>query len=172
MTYAGNNETRKRMYAADLNRQAEQNTALLEEAIVLREQIAKELGYRTWADYQLDGRMAENTSNVMAFLDAMKGPLVEKNRDELAGLLEIKKSYDPAATQVDPWDILYLLEKQRKNLYSYDVDEVTAVFPPGRGPAGYVLHVRDPVRDPVRRGEGCTGLVTGSTALPGEQPLR
>ncbi|MEI7432793.1 MAG: M3 family metallopeptidase [Methanomicrobiales archaeon] len=129
MTYAGNNETRKKMYVADLNRQAERNTALLEEAIVLREQIAKELGYKTWADYQLDGRMAENTTNVMAFLDAMKGPLVEKNRKELAGLLEIRKRYDPASTQVDPWDILYLLEKQRKNLYAYDMDEVREYFP-------------------------------------------
>ena len=149
MTYATHNETRKKMYAADLNQQAEKNTALMEEAIVLREQIAKELGYRTWADYQLDGRMAENTTNVMAFLDAMKGPLVEKNRAELADLLKIKKRYDPAATQVDPWDILYLLEKQRKDLYAYDVDEVTSVFPAGPGPAGYVLHLRDVVRDPV-----------------------
>ncbi len=129
MTYAAYNETRKKMYTADLNRQAEKNTALLEEAIVLREQIAKELGYRTWADYQLDGRMAETTTNVMAFLDAMKRPLVEKNRDELAGLLEIRKRSDPEATQVDPWDIMYLLEKQRKNLYAYDVNEVREYFP-------------------------------------------
>jgi thimet oligopeptidase len=135
MTYAANNETRKKMYVADLNRQAEKNTPLLEEAILIREQIARELGYETWADYQLDGRMAENTTNVMAFLDAMKGPLVEKNRNELVGLLEIKKSYDPGATQVDPWDILYLLEIQRKNLYTYNVDEVREYFPLDR-----VLH--------------------------------
>ncbi len=129
MTYAGNNETRKKMYATDLNRQAERNIALLEEAIVLREQIARELGYGTWADYQLDGRMAENTSTVMAFLSAMKGPLVEKNRAELAGLLAIRRSLDPNATVVDPWDILYLQEKQRKDQYSYDVDEVREYFP-------------------------------------------
>jgi thimet oligopeptidase len=129
MTYAGNNETRKKMYATDLNRQAERNIALLEEAILLREQIARELGYGTWADYQLDGRMAENTSTVMAFLSAMKGPLVEKNANEWAGLLEIKKSLYKNATAVDPWDITYLQEKQRKDKYAYDVDEVREYFP-------------------------------------------
>ncbi len=129
MTYAENNETRKKMYATDLNRQAETNIALLEEAIVLREQIAREMGYKTWADYQLDGRMAENTSAVMAFLSAMKGPLVEKNRDELGGLLAIRKSLDPKAIAVDPWDIVYLQEKQRKEKYTYDVDEVREYFP-------------------------------------------
>ena len=129
MTYAENNETRKKMYATDLNRQAETNIALLEEAIVLREQIAREMGYKTWADYQLDGRMAENTSTVMAFLSAMKGPLVEKNRDELGGLLAIRKSLDPKAIAVDPWDIVYLQEKQRKEKYTYDVDEVREYFP-------------------------------------------
>ena len=129
MTYAENNETRKKMYATDLNRQAETNIALLEEASVLREQIAREMGYKTWADYQLDGRMAENTSAVMAFLSAMKGPLVEKNRDELGGLLAIRKSLDPKAIAVDPWDIVYLQEKQRKEKYTYDVDEVREYFP-------------------------------------------
>lgn len=129
MTYAENNETRKKMYATDLNRQAETNISLLEEAIVLREQIAREMGYKTWADYQLDGRMAENTSAVMAFLSAMKGPLVEKNRDELGGLLAIRKSLDPKAIAVDPWDIVYLQEKQRKEKYTYDVDEVREYFP-------------------------------------------
>jgi len=129
MTYAENNETRKKMYATDLNRQAETNISLLEEAIVLREQIAREMGYKTWADYQLDGRMAENTSTVMAFLSAMKGPLVEKNRDELGGLLAIRKSLDPKAIAVDPWDIVYLQEKQRKEKYTYDVDEVREYFP-------------------------------------------
>ncbi len=38
------------MYYAYNNRQSVENTRLLEEAIVLREQIAQELGYATWAD--------------------------------------------------------------------------------------------------------------------------
>jgi len=129
MTYTVNNETRKNMYAANLNRQADKNTALLEEAIVLREKIAKELGYNTWADYRLDGRMAENSNSVMAFLSSMKEPLMEKNKSELAELLEIKERLDPNATAIDPWDIAYLLEKQQKEKYAYDKEKVREYFP-------------------------------------------
>ena len=129
LTKADRSETRKKVYATSLNIQAAPNTALLEEAIVLRYRIAQELGYRTWADYQLDGRMAKNTSTVMAFLDAMKDPLKEKSRVELEGLLLIKKSLDPGATTVDPWDISYLQDKQTEMLYAYKEDELREYFP-------------------------------------------
>ena len=129
LTKADRSETRKKVYATSLNLQAVENTALLEEAIVLRYRIAQELGYRTWADYKLDGRMAKNTSTVMAFLDAMKDPLKEKSRVELDGLLEIKKSLDPGATTVDPWDITYLQDKQTELLYAYSEDELREYFP-------------------------------------------
>lgn len=129
LTKANRSETRKKAYATLLNVQAAPNTALLEEAILLRHRIAQELGYRTWADYQLDGRMAKNTSTVMAFLDSLKEPLKEKARRELSGLLEIKKSLDPGATTVDPWDIAFLQDKQTRLLYAYNTDELKEYFP-------------------------------------------
>jgi thimet oligopeptidase len=132
MTKADRNETRRKMYMADLNRQAEENTALLEEAILLRRQIARELGYGSWADYRLDDRMAKNTSTVMSFLESMKAPLQEKTRLEREELLTIKKGLDPNATSLDPWDISYLLEKQKQMLYSYNDDEVREYFPVDR----------------------------------------
>ena len=128
MKNADRSETRKTIYAAYMNRQADENTALLEEAITLRQQIARELGYPTWAEYQLDGRMAGSTEQVMAFLTSLKQPLLEKNRAETAQLLVIKQSLDPTATAVDPWDIQYLLEKQKNIHYAYDEDEVKAYF--------------------------------------------
>jgi thimet oligopeptidase len=129
MTYADSAETRKRMYEASSNREAEANTALLEEAIVLRQKIARELGYATWADYQIDGRMAGNTSTVMGFLTSLQDPLKGKYDDEMADLLAVKKSLDPAATAVDPWDITYLQEIQKKQEYAYDEEEVREYFP-------------------------------------------
>jgi thimet oligopeptidase len=134
MTKASRNETRREVYLADMNRQAAANTALMEEAVLLRQQIAHELGYRTWADYQLDGRMAKNTSTVISFLESLKAPLREKNLLERGELLAIKKSLDPAATAIDPWDVSYLLEKQKQMQYAYNDDEVREYFP-----ADYVL---------------------------------
>lgn len=129
MTYADRNSTRKAMYLAYNNRQAGENTALLEQAIILRQRIAQELGYKTWADYKTDGRMAGNAANVMAFLDSVKEPLRKKNRAEMAELLGIKKGLDPSATTLDPWDIAYLQEKLKAERYAYDENEVKEYFP-------------------------------------------
>ncbi len=129
MQNADNDETRRRMHAAYVNRQAEENTRLLEEAILLRQQIAHELGYDTWADYQTDGRMAENKENVAKFLSALKEPVQEKTGQETAELLAVKKEYDPRATSVDAWDILYLQENLRRERYSLDDETVRQYFP-------------------------------------------
>ena len=129
MQSAGSSETRKRVYSAYVNRQAVENTRLLEEAIVLREQIAGELGFATWADYLIDGRMAEKPENVFVFLAALKEPLKEKTKVEMAQLLAIKKQLDPSATAVDPWDILFLKEKLRVEKYALDDEVIRQYFP-------------------------------------------
>jgi thimet oligopeptidase len=129
MQSAGSSETRKRVYSAYVNRQADENTRLLEEAIVLREQIAVELGFDTWADYQIDGRMAGKPENVFTFLAALKEPLKEKTKAEMAVLLTIKKKLDPSATAVDPWDILFLKEKLRVEKYALDDEVIRQYFP-------------------------------------------
>jgi len=126
---AGRNETRKQMYYAYYNRQSVENTRLLEEAIVLREQIAQELGFATWADYRIDGRMAGNKENVLAFLAALKEPLKEKTKAEIAELLATKKKIDPSATSVYPWDIYWLEEKVRVEKYALDDEKIRPYFP-------------------------------------------
>ncbi|WP_292346910.1 MULTISPECIES: M3 family metallopeptidase [unclassified Methanoregula] len=129
MKYASLNTTRKMMYMAYNNRQAVENTAILEQAILLRQSIAKELGYRTWADYRTDGRMAQNSSRVMAFLGTIREPLKEKCRVEDAELLLFKKETDPLATSVDPWDVSYLEEIQKLRKFDYDENAVKEYFP-------------------------------------------
>ena len=129
MTYATDEDTRKRMYESYNNRQADVNTVLLEEAICLRQRIAHELGYATWADYRTVGRMAKNTETVMAFLTGLQAPLKEKYAEEMTNLLSIKKRMNPEATAVDPWDVAWLQEIQKKEQYAYDEEEVREYFP-------------------------------------------
>ena len=129
MTYAKHEDTRKRMYVAYNNRQADTNTTLLEEAILLRRKIAKELGYATWADYRTKGRMAESTATVMKFLTTMQAPLKKKYAGEMADLLAIKQVLLPSATIVNPWDVAWLQEIQKKEQYACDEEEVREYFP-------------------------------------------
>lgn len=129
MRNADRSETRKAMYRAINNVQTEENTRLLEDAVTLRSETAHELGYATWADYQLDGRMAKDSGAAMTFLEGMEGPLQEKTKAELAGLLLIKQQRDPSADSVDPWDVSWLLAQQKQIQYNYDDDEVKEYFP-------------------------------------------
>lgn len=127
--YADNSTTRQAMFMAYNNRQAETNTPLLEQALLLRQSIARELGYPTWADYKTDGRMAKNSKNVMDFVDTLKAPLHEKVLAENAVLLRMKQDQDPSATALDAWDVSYLQEKLVREQYSYDPNVVKEYFP-------------------------------------------
>ncbi|MFA5221694.1 MAG: M3 family metallopeptidase [Methanoregula sp.] len=129
MQNAKKSDTRKTMYRAFVNRQADENTRLLEEAILVRQEIAKELGYATWADYRIDGRMAGNKENVLAFLAELKEPLKEKTHAELSALLTVKQGLTPGATALDPWDMMYLNEQVRKQKYALDDETIRQYFP-------------------------------------------
>ncbi len=129
MSYADESETRKRMLAADNAMQGDKNIPLLEEAIQLRQKVARELGYDTWADYQIDGRMAGDADSVMAFLNDLKDPFREKREAEFATLLTIKQRIDPDAESLDHWDITYLTEIYKTEEYGYSKDEVKEYFP-------------------------------------------
>ncbi|MFA4860650.1 M3 family metallopeptidase [Methanoregula sp.] len=126
---ADRSETRRRMAEAFLNRQAKTNTRLLEEAIVVRAQIAKELGYDTWADYRIDGRMAGKKENVTAFLAGLKEPVKEKTTAELASLLSVKQSLFPGSESLNAWDIAYLKTRLRDRDFAIDDESVRSYFP-------------------------------------------
>ena len=121
--------TRKQLYAAFVNRQAVPNTALLEEAIRVRQECARELGYVSWADYRLDGRMAQDTATVRLFLAGLEAPVKEKIRSDLAMLLTLKQELVPGADRVDPWDLAFLLERERKQKFALDNEEIRKYFP-------------------------------------------
>ena len=129
MTYADSENTRFMMYKSYFTKQGEENTLLLEEALVLRQNIAEELGYESWADYKTDGRIAKNSSNVMEFLNALKDTLKEKNANENSELLEIKKRTFPDSEELFPWDVYYLLNIKKMEDYSFDEEKVREYFP-------------------------------------------
>lgn len=128
MDTAKSAETRKRLYSAFVNRQAEHNTFLLEEAIVLRQEVARKLGFHSWAEYQILGRMAETPENVYTFLDVLRDPLQVKIREEKTALLKMKQKADPKATELFPWDIRYYTEQLKKELYSVDTEKIREYF--------------------------------------------
>jgi thimet oligopeptidase len=121
--------TRKAMALAYLNRGSPENTKLLEEAITLRGKIASLLGFASWADVQIDGRMAKSSKNVLDFLTGLKAKLIARKEQDLAKLLEFKKTIEPNAKAVNAEDVAYLSYQLKKKKFAFDDNRVAEYFP-------------------------------------------
>lgn len=121
--------TRKKMMLAYLNRGAEANTKLLEEAVTLRAQIAKVLGFKTWADYKTAPRMAKSSETVLTFLNNLKSKLAVRNQQDQAQLLKFKKELDSQAVSLDQWDNTYLSFQLQKRDFKLDEEKIREYFP-------------------------------------------
>lgn len=118
-------ESLRFMYA---NRAVEENRPLLEEAIDLRLQIARLLGFDSWADRVLSTRMARSKDRVDALYEGLIPSLSMKGKKELekvSGLLE----RDTGEGQVRVWDWNYYDTLIRKEEYGIDPMEVAEYFP-------------------------------------------
>ena len=126
---ATNPATRKANLVAYLNRGTIENTTLLQDTTVLRAQAAKLLGYASWADYQIDGRMAESRAKVVDFMNDLKGRLAQRNKADYDELLKYKKEIDPTAATIEQWDVAFMQHALKKRDYSVDEEAINEYFP-------------------------------------------
>lgn len=126
LKYASNASTRKAAFVGDQNKAAP-NADILIQAVKLRAQLAKLLGYKNFSEYILDDRMAKTPETVMNFLNDLKGKLTPLGKKEIASLKALKSKDLKERNLEDDhkyyvWDQRYyhtmMLEKQ------YKVDEV------------------------------------------------
>lgn len=122
-------QTRKRLVTAHEKVAAAQNTPLLEQAIVLRDRLAKLMGFATFADYALDSQMAKSSARVTEFLGELAIKLKPKAESDLAVLLARKKQDDPNATAIELWDWRYYANVLRREKYSVDEQAIKEYFP-------------------------------------------
>jgi thimet oligopeptidase len=135
MKYSEDSEARKQLQLKYANRAVE-NLPLLSEALKLRDESAKILGYKSYPDLALDGRMAENPQKVWDFLNGLWPILRVQGEKELGALLELKKQDDPSATKINSWELGYYSNKLRKAKYDLDNEEVKKYFPVEKVVAG------------------------------------
>lgn len=130
MTYADSGDRRRELSLKYSNRAAPKNLEVMAEALKLRDEQAKILGYADFPSWRLDNnRMAKNPETVMKFLNSLLPRLMEKGRAELAELLALKKKDKPEATEVDGHERAYYSEKLRRARYDFDPEEVKKYFP-------------------------------------------
>ncbi len=130
LSNATTEETRKAYYSKFLNRAADKNIAILDSMIKKRDELAKLMGYPTYAAYALVPKMASNPTTVWNFLNDLISRSKEKAKNDV-GLLEIEKKVELAKedAKLQPWDIAFYKNKIIKKQYQINNEELRAYFP-------------------------------------------
>ena len=105
---ADDGELRRELFLKNHNKSAGDNIALLEEAIGVRDEIARRLGYPSWAAYVLELRMAKSPDSVMEFLTDLEGRLGAKLGADLDLLRREQARRTGASRDVDIWGLALL----------------------------------------------------------------
>src|SRR5581483_611661 len=122
--------TRKRLEAEHDNLARDVNIPLLEKIIPLRDDIARRLGYRTFADFVIEVRMAKNGTTAIDFLEKLKTGVQPKFGAELEEFRKLKvKETGDAAAEVHLWDWRYYANQLKKEKYSVDAEQLRVYFP-------------------------------------------
>jgi thimet oligopeptidase len=130
MDNAKREETRKRLITEHDNLARDANIPLLEKILPMRDDVARKLGYKTWADYVIEVKMAHNAATVIGFLEKLKTGLQPKFDAELAEFRQIKvKETGEANAQVRVWDWRYLSSQLKKEKYNVDAEQLRVYFP-------------------------------------------
>ena len=124
MTYLDNAALRRKFYEAHSVRAAAEpwnNRPLIGRILALRQEKARLLGFRDFADFVLEDRMAHTGARALEFLEDLKSKTERRFREENHELLEFRRSIEgPNAPELAPWDVGYYAEKQRTALYDFD----------------------------------------------------
>ena len=135
LMYAKNADLRRRVLAATYNVAAPENIAVLDRILRTRGEIARVLGYRNWAAYDTQVRMAGDEKTVSTFIDHVVDAARPRATRELAELTR-RKQQDALAlserTRVEglmAWDRLYYAELVRRTSYDFDSQALRPYFP-------------------------------------------
>ena len=134
MKHATNATTRKRLHLAKENRFPE-NVERLERLVVLRDDIARMLGFPTHAALKMEDKMAPDVETVITRLTELKTKLKDLSLKEIETLFSIKKASaslyaasedEDDASRLNSWDWSFynrILEKERYSVDSLLISE-------------------------------------------------
>jgi oligopeptidase A len=135
MQYAENRALRETMYRAYVTRASDlggnpewDNTAVMTRILALREEEARLLGYRNYAEVSLVPKMAGAPAQVLEFLHDLarrSKPFAERDLAELRAFA----ASELGLAKLEAWDLAYASEKLRLQRYAFSDQEVKQYFP-------------------------------------------
>lgn len=135
LTYCENRELRHEIYVAYNTRSSEigpnagkwDNAPIMEEILKLRHELAKLLGFKSYAHLSLATKMADTPETVVEFLKDLAHKSHKQGLKEVEDLRQYAKSQ--GLDELQPWDMAFYSEKLRQEKYSYSEEELRPYFP-------------------------------------------
>lgn len=131
MKYASRRDLREKLYRA-YNTQCTSgefdNTKILCRIAEIRMEIAKLMGYKTYAEYSLRRTMAETPKNVYHLLDQLRDAYRPAWKKELKELTNYATKTEGKKIDLQMWDYSYYANKLKNERYSYNEEELRPYF--------------------------------------------
>ena len=131
MSSARDRQLRRDIYEAWVTRASEagpsagrfDNTPIIAEILPLRHELARLLGFGSFADYALATRMAKSTRQVQAFLEDLARRCLPAGRREFSELEEF------AGAKLSAWDVGFYSERLQESRFEVSQEAIRPYFP-------------------------------------------
>ena len=129
MTYARNEDLRKRMYLAYNTRAYPGNKDVLLDVLRTRYELAKMLGYSNFADLATADQMIGSAAKMKTFLDEVDSASRPDSRREYDLLLAFAREKQPGLTSVPAYGRSYWADQYARERFNFDSQSVRPYFP-------------------------------------------
>ena len=131
MANASNESTRKGFIMEYSNRGSNGNMEILDELIQKRYEIGTLMGYKSYAGYNLNQKMAGNSETVWNFLNDLierSRPKAKQDLQKLSGMRNKMLGIESDET-VKPWNVSYYRNQLLKTDYQVDLEKIREYLP-------------------------------------------
>ena len=104
------------------------NSDVVKKIVDLRIKTANILGYETWADYQLEERMAKDRNTVNEFISQLLEPSMEFAKKDVESVFNYAKKNGFDGDKLMPWDFSFWSERYQEAEYSLNAEELKPYF--------------------------------------------
>jgi len=134
MKYSKSDKARKELTFKYKNTAADKNLDILKEIFIEREKVAKLLGYKTFAEYRTENRMAKNPQSIWDFENSLKKKVRIKAERDCEELLEVKRDYtgDKYVKSIESWEAAFYNNLLLEEKYELDNQELKKYFEVGQ----------------------------------------
>ena len=136
MMYCDNADLRKQLYTAFVTRASDQgpnanefdNSAIMNELLSLRHELANLLDFDNYAQHSLATKMANSTNEVMLFLENLAIKSQHQGQQDFNELSDFAAS-EFKQDNLQAWDLAYYSEKLKQSRYAISDEELRPYFP-------------------------------------------